>query len=285
MNRIRNTALALSLTIIAAAAQAGPLTGATRTLTYSHDASNGFLSEIFDAATNTIWVAGVVGVDVLNAGTGALVQHIDTSGFGSVNSVAIKNGVAAFAIENKTDRTQNGTVQFYNTATRANTGSVAVGALPDMLTFTPDGGKLLVANEATPTTYGGFDPAGSVSIIDMNTRAVIATPGFAGVSQQGGHIRTNTGMDFEPEYIAVSADGKKAFVGLQEANAMAVLDLASNTFEKVVGLGVKDFTPQVPAPSASATPTATSCTTAAKSSTAKPWQLASTTIAAAATRA
>jgi hypothetical protein len=46
----------------------------------------------FDAATNTIWVAGVVGVDVLNAGTGALVQHIDTSGFGSVNSVAIKNG-------------------------------------------------------------------------------------------------------------------------------------------------------------------------------------------------
>jgi hypothetical protein len=29
-----------------------------------------------------------------------------------------------------------------------------VGALPDMLTFTPDGRKLLVANEATPTAYG-----------------------------------------------------------------------------------------------------------------------------------
>lgn len=227
-------------------AAAGPIVSVDKVWSTNHGQTGlntGVTSEIaaFDAATNTIWVAGVVGVDVLNAGTGALVQHIDTSGFGSVNSVAVKNGVAAFAIENKTDRTQNGTVQFYNTATRANTGSVAVGALPDMLTFTPDGGKLLVANEATPTTYGGFDPAGSVSIIDMNTRAVIATPGFAGVSQQGGHIRTNTGMDFEPEYIAVSADGKKAFVGLQEANAMAVLDLASNTFEKVVGLGVKDF--------------------------------------------
>ena len=85
------------------------------------------------------------------------------------------------------------------------------------------------------------DPPGSVSIIDMSTRSVIATPTFDGVPQTGSHIRTNTGMDFEPEYITVSPDGLKAFVGLQEANAMAVLDLATNTFEKVVGLGVKDF--------------------------------------------
>lgn len=226
-------------------AAAGPIVSVDKVWSTNHGKTGlntGVTSEIaaFDAATNTIWVAGVVGVDVLNAGTGALVQHIDTSGFGSVNSVAIKNGVAAFAIESGT-RTNPGTVQFYDTVTRANTGSVGVGALPDMLTFTPDGKKLLVANEATPTVYGGIDPVGSVSIIDMATRAVIATPGFAGVSQEGGHIRANTGMDFEPEYIAVSADGKKAFVGLQEANAMAVLDLAGNTFEKMVGLGVKDF--------------------------------------------
>jgi len=48
-------------------------------------------------------------------------------------------------------------------------------------------------------------------------------------------------MDFEPEYITVNAAGTKAFVGLQEANAMAVLDRKTNTFEKVVGLGAKDF--------------------------------------------
>jgi len=240
-------------------AAAAPIVSAQKLWGAQHGASGlntGVTSEIaaFDAITNTIWVAGVVGVDVLNASTGALLQHIDTRGFGGVNSVAIHNGLAALAMENSV-RTNPGTVQFYDTTTRANTGSVSVGALPDMLTFTPDGSKLLVANEGTPSAYGARigatvprvygpalnDPAGSVSIIDMSTRSVVATPTFGGVPQTGSHIRANTGMDFEPEYISVSADGSKAFVGLQEHNAMAVLDLASNSFEKIVGLGVKDF--------------------------------------------
>ena len=47
--------------------------------------------------------------------------------------------------------------------------SVQVGALPDMLTFTPDGEYLLVANEGEPSGYGAghVDPEGSVSIIPM----------------------------------------------------------------------------------------------------------------------
>lgn len=255
-------ALLLSTLLVAAPlAIAAPIVSVQKLWSVQHGAGPGGLntgvtSEIaaFDAATNTIWVAGVVGVDVLNAGTGSLVQHIDTTAFGSVNSVAIKNGVAAFAIESST-RTNPGTVQFYDTTTRANTGFVTVGALPDMLTFTPDGSKLLVANEGTPTVYGvrignsvprnyapaAVDPAGSVSIIDMATLTVV-TRDFTGVAVPNtGNVRTNTGMDFEPEYIAVSPDGSKAFVGLQEANAMAVLNLSNNTFEKIVGLGVKDF--------------------------------------------
>ena len=48
-------------------------------------------------------------------------------------------------------------------------------------------------------------------------------------------------MDFEPEYIAVNAAGTKAYVTLQEANAIGILDLNTNSFEKVVGLGTKDF--------------------------------------------
>lgn len=236
---------------------AGPALSITKEWSFNHGINAGQVSEIaaFDAGTNTIWVAGVVGVDVLNASNGSLIQHIDVTGMGYVNSVAINNGVAAFAIENKTARINSGVVAFYDTATRTNTGSVTVGALPDMLTFTPNGNKLLVANEGTPSAYGtrigttvprnygpaAVDPVGSVSIIDMNTRTVVATPTFAGVPQTGSNIRTNTGMDFEPEYIAVNANGTKAFVGLQEANAMAVLNLTSNTFEKVVGLGTKDF--------------------------------------------
>lgn len=238
-----------------------PIDSITKEWTYSHINSGaaGQVAEIsaYDAITNTIWVAGIVGVDVLNASNGSLVQHIDTSAFGSINSLAIKNGLAAFAIESSVI-TNPGVVQFYDTATRtlsAGINSVVVGALPDMLTFTPDGSKLLVANEGTPSTYGAeigntipksfgpaaVDPAGSVSIIDVGTRAVMATPGFVGVTQTGSNIRTNTGMDFEPEYIAVNATGTKAYVTLQEANAIGILDLNTNSFEKVVGLGTKDF--------------------------------------------
>jgi len=214
---------------------------------YNHKLSgvSGLTSEIpaFDASTNTLWIAGVKGVDVLNASTGKLLQHIDTSRWGTINSVAIHNGVAAFAIENSSTRTDPGMVTFFDTHSRSFTGSVTVGALPDMLTFTPDGSKLLVANEATPTVYGNpaLDPAGSVSIIDMSSRSVIATAGFSGVTQSGSYLRTNTGMDFEPEYIAVNAAGTKAYVTLQEANGVGILDLTTNSFSQVVGLGVKDF--------------------------------------------
>ncbi|OYY89865.1 MAG: PEP-CTERM sorting domain-containing protein, partial [Methylophilales bacterium 16-45-7] len=218
--------------------------------TFSH-ANTGVTSEIsaFDSASNTL--------DVLNIADGSLVQHINTTGYGFINSIAIHNGVAAFAIEAPT-MTDAGIVQFYDTATRSLSSGIntlTVGALPDMLTFTADGSKLLVANEGTPSTYGtrigtttphvygpaAVDPVGSVSVIDMNTRTVTATAGFAGVTQTGSNIRTNTGMDFEPEYIAINASGTKAYVTLQEANAIGVLDLNTQSFEKVIGLGAKDF--------------------------------------------
>lgn len=250
--------LALAVSLLPFSVAAGPMLTFSKVWSYSGNAQ-GQTSEIsaFDATTNTLWVAGVVGVDVLDARTGALVQHIDTRAYGSINSVAIHNGVAAFAIEAST-RTNSGIVQLYDTASRqltSGTNTITVGALPDMLTFTPDGKTLLVANEGTPSTYGtrigtttprvygdaALDPVGSVSIIDMTSRTVVATPTFAGVPQTGSHIRSNTGMDLEPEYITLNAAGTKAFVGLQEANAMAVLDLQTKTFEKIVGLGAKDF--------------------------------------------
>ena len=232
--------------------------GLTKAWTYTHTTA-GQTSEIaaFDAATNSLWVAGIAGVDVLNANNGSLIQHIDTSSFGSINSVAIHNGVAAFAIESNA-RTTAGTVKFYDTATRSlssGVNSITVGALPDMLTFTKDGSKLLVANEGTPDVYGtrigtttprvygpaAVDPAGSVSIIDMSTRTLTATAGLVGVPTAGSNIRVNTGMNYEPEYIAVNATGTKAYVTLQEANAIGVLDLNTNSFEKIIGLGAKDF--------------------------------------------
>lgn len=255
------SALLLSVVFSGATQAASPVSGLQFKWTATHGAAGfntGVTAEIpaFDALTNTLWVAGVVGVDVLNATNGSLIQHIDTRSFGNINSVAIHNGRAAMAFESSLDRTANGQVVLFDTVSRIQNGSaITVGALPDMLVFTPDGSKLLVANEGTPTTYGSRigttvprnygapanDPVGSVSIIDMGSRTVTATAGFGGVPQTGNNIRLNTGMNFEPEYIALNKAGTMAYVSLQEANAMGVLNLNTNTFEKVVGLGVKDF--------------------------------------------
>lgn len=244
------TSALLAATLPMGAATAEPAISFTKLWTHGHTA--GQVSEIpaFDRRTNTLWVAGVVGVDVLDADTGSLLEHIDVTPYGFINGVAIHNGVAALAIEAAPDRRNPGRVLFFDTKTRAlsdGVSQVAVGALPDMLTFTHDGSKLLVANEGTPNAVAdaaytpAFDPTGSVSIIDMETRTVTATADFAGVPTLGNNLRTNTGMDFEPEYIAVNEEGTQAFVTLQEANAIAVLDLNLNAFTQVIGLGAKDF--------------------------------------------
>jgi hypothetical protein len=234
------------------ATAASVLDGASQVWGTSHAGTpSGFLSEIvaFDAATKTLWVSGVNGVNVLDARTGASLSFINTSAWGSINSVAIHNGVAAFAIE-AGDRKLPGVVQLYDTSSRsllAGNSTIAVGALPDMLTFTPDGPNAgdygARIGTTTPRNYGvgANDPVGSVSIIDVASRSVTSTATLAGVAQGGSHIRTNTGMDFEPEYIAVNKAGTQAYVSLQEANAMGVLDLQSGQFTKVVGLGTKDF--------------------------------------------
>ena len=232
----------------------------TKLWTHGHT-TPGQLSEIpaFDRRTNTIWVAGVVGVDVLDADTGSLVTHIDVTAHGAVNSVAIYKGLAAFAVEAESqsdacpscDRRNPGKVLFYDTVTRSPSGRVseiAVGSLPDMLTFTHDGRKLLVANEGTPNVradvpYGDTDPAGSVTIIDVKRRKVLATAVFNGIPTSGENLRSpvSTGMDYEPEYIAVNEDDTKAFVTVQEANGIAILDLIDNEFTEIIGLGAKDF--------------------------------------------
>jgi DNA-binding beta-propeller fold protein YncE len=249
----------LSVHLVSAKTAAPRLTF-TKLWTHGHT-TPGQLSEIpaFDRSTNTIWVAGVVGVDVLDADTGALITHIDVTAHGAVNSVAIHDGLAALAVEAASqsvacpscDRRNPGKVLFYDTAPRlpsSGINEIEVGSLPDMLTFTHDGRTLLVANEGTPnvaadTSYSSVDPPGSISVIDVATRTVIATPVVTDAPTSGSNLRTpiSTGMDFEPEYIAVNDKDTLAFVTVQEANALAVLDLRTYEFTNVLGLGAKDL--------------------------------------------
>jgi len=172
---------------------------------------------------------------------------------GSANSVAVAGGVLAVAIEAK-PKTDPGLVAFYDTASLALLGTAPVGALPDMLTFTPDGSKLLVANEGEPSDDYLIDPEGSVSIITvpahLSAPATVQTVSFAGLNGDADALRqkgvrifgpnATVAQDLEPEYVSVSADGTRAWATLQEANALAIIDVNTATLSKIVPLGFKN---------------------------------------------
>src|SRR5690606_28149064 len=66
--------------------------------------------------------------------------------------------------------------------------SRSVGALPDMLTFTPDGKYVLVANEGEPNDDYSVDPEGSISIVEVlaesNRFGSVRTAGFESFNEQ-----------------------------------------------------------------------------------------------------
>lgn len=74
------------------------------------------------------------------------------TGLGGANSIAIHNGIVAIAVEAAVKQ-DNGSVIFYRTSDLTRLAAVTVGALPDMLTFTPDGSRVVVANEGEPNSY------------------------------------------------------------------------------------------------------------------------------------
>lgn len=173
---------------------------------------------------------------------------------GKPNSVAVRRGVVAVALEGA-QKTDPGSVKFFN-ASGTFLNQVTVGALPDMLVFSPNGRWLLVANEGEPNSYNqadSVDPDGSVSVIDMRgdvtalTQSDVRTASFNGSIPQENpsSIRifgpnATISKDLEPEYITISHDSKTAWVTLQENNAIATLDIPSATFTKIAGLGFKD---------------------------------------------
>ncbi|KFI08862.1 alkaline phosphatase [Massilia sp. BSC265] len=214
----------------------------------------------FDAASKRLFVVnGANGtVDVLDLSTPSaprLLSTISVAGLGAgVNSVAIHDGLVALAIESS-PKTNPGTVAFYNAADLKLLNSVRVGAQPDMLTFTPDGRTVLVANEGEPNSYGqadSVDPEGSISVITVNRGGTptVATADFRAFNGQEAALRSqgiriygpgaSAAQDFEPEYIATSEDGRTAYVTLQENNAVAIVDVATAKVTAIKPLGTKN---------------------------------------------
>ena len=189
----------------------------------------------------------------LNLGALLLAANVitDVADAGAANSIAIAGNTAAVAVE-ANPKTDNGWVVFIDLTDLSFERAVTVGALPDMVTFTPDGSKVLVANEGEPNEGYSIDPEGSVSVITVANGAV-STIGFTAFNEgQPRHneldlskmildgFEASVAESLEPEYITVAQDGSEAYVALQENNAIAVLDLTDNSIDRIFGLGFKN---------------------------------------------
>lgn len=186
---------------------------------------------------------------------------------------------AAIELENKTD---NGKVVVFKTSDLSEIAVLEVGALPDMVTFTPGGRYILTANEGEPNNGYTVDPIGTVSIIEVkgeykynhegdnkhdhddngedkkgylkvisDVNFKVKTVDFNKFASQESVLKSkglrvfgpgaSFAQDIEPEYIAISANSKTAWVTLQENNAIAEIDINSKTIVKILPLGFKDY--------------------------------------------
>jgi hypothetical protein len=139
-----------------------------------------------------------------------------------------------------------------------------VGVWPDSLAFSPNGEFVVVANEGEGYVRDGEgfrSGEGSISLIDLRQglaqprHGLIGLPDLAGVEGviQAAHQRLlervidgeelkipfgTSPAHIEPEYVVFSPDGARAYVSLQENNAIAVVDVLQGRLQQVFGLGM-----------------------------------------------
>ena len=266
MNKTLTAAVAALLAISSAQAVAAPSTAPRFGITLQHlssigtdaspDSESGAEIVAYDRRTKRAFAINsqdndLAVIDLRDPGAPILIEKVSLDDYGAgLNSVDTHDGLVAVAVE-ASPKTDPGKVVFIDARTLAVRGAVTVGALPDMLTFDGDGERVLVANEGEPVSYlpGAVNPEGSVSIVDLGrgvARATVRTADFRGFSKeqllaQGVRVfgpGATAAQDLEPEYITMQ--GRTAWVTLQEANAVAVLDVPTATITGIVPLGLKD---------------------------------------------
>ncbi|HEY8588432.1 MAG TPA: choice-of-anchor I family protein [Naasia sp.] len=269
MTRIRSAAIAASLVLPAtlfaaappafAAAPAGtkPASEAPA-FTFTGRYANGG-AEVSAVLGSRLYVIGDAAtldiVSIANPAAPKRTTTIDLTRFGAaITSVAARDGYVAVALP-AADKTDPGTVVILDAGGAVLT-SLTVGANPDMLTFDKNAKRLVVANEGEPNSYAPQDdPEGSVSVIDVKravsgkkdaVTAVTFTDfnrGAAGSAELPADVRifgpgATVAQDLEPEYVTI--DGDRAFVTLQENNAIAEIDLKKGRVVAIRALALKD---------------------------------------------
>jgi hypothetical protein len=202
------------------------------------------------------------------------------AGLSSVSGVALDPLGRSFGVAGviPTDNTGTlGKLAFFNYNTGAVIGTINAGYHPDSVRFSDDGMKIYVANEGE-FKPGAAQAAGSLSIVDVSsiTSGNLGTlPGLvastfdfspanlgsgaslsgirnsnvAAVGTSGTFINSVPNFTLvgnqdagalEPEFVTISQG--KAFVTLQDNNAIGVFDLGTNKWEKINNLGTVTMT-------------------------------------------
>lgn len=237
---------ATGLFTLAAASSAGAQATLSFLGRYESGAAGGTEIAAYDPDLKRLFVTnGATGmIDILDASNPAAPAFITSIAVaGEPTHVAVAGRTLAVAV-NKNDGESSGEIAFYTTAGVFQT-AVEVGFLPDQVTLLRGGRLALVANEGEPRD--AIDPKGSISIIQRNARgdADICTADFSGVAAAELDATTRLfpgqtpATDFEPEYVT-SLGGRFAYAALQEANALAEIDIAACRVTAVRGLGFKD---------------------------------------------
>jgi len=186
-----------------------------------------------------------------------------------VTSVAIFEGLLAVSVSTGT---ANGKVIFVDITEGKTTilGHVEVGSQPGQVVFSKTGNFIMTPNEGSPNKRNNVDPLGTISVLRLKSESSylpftaenllqhtmnnieVTTLNFEEFNDPATRDKTvryygevmskqNTfAIDVEPEYIAIADNECKAWVSLQEANAIAEIDLINLKIVSVTGL-FKDY--------------------------------------------
>ena len=231
--------------------------------TFQNGASGTNSAEIVahDPTNQRLYIANSVAskLDIVNFSNPAnptLITSLSISSYGNINSVAVRNGVVAMAIESSVNPQDSGKIVFLD-ANGVFISQVKVGAMPDMVTFNHAGTRVVTACEGEPNTAYTNDPDGCVCYIDISsgvaslTQANVGWITFTSFNGQEASLRAMgiriygvsgiASKDLEPEYVTVADNDSVAWVTLQENNAIAKVNLINNTVISLIPLGYKNW--------------------------------------------
>ena len=187
-----------------------------------------------------------------------LIRSINMNQYGSITSLAVHNGLLVVASPNAMPHLPGSVIAMSLDGVPIK--QFTVGVQPDMIIFTPDGNKILVANEGQPNLDYSIDPEGSVSIIDISkgientVQSDVRTLDFTAFNAQSSSLiaegvrktraSSTLSQDIEPEYITVDENSQRAWVTLQENNAIAEVNLINQSIVSIFPLGTKDYSKQ-----------------------------------------